>query len=89
MTCYSKTDKDGKRIFLCGDLGPKCNNSACNWTAEFQCDFPIAKGKTCDRYLCEDHAYQVGPDKHYCASHYNQHMKARCKGDNVAPFKTV
>ena len=33
------------------------------------CDWPIAKGKTCDRGICEECAPPVAPDLHYCKAH--------------------
>lgn len=32
------------------------------------CDWPV-DGGTCDAPLCEEHAHQVGPDRHYCRAH--------------------
>lgn len=66
MPCYIKDGKDG-RMFICGDLGPHCDE--CSWAADFLCDFPVGEGKTCDRNLCDSHANEIGPDLHYCAAH--------------------
>ena len=32
------------------------------------CDFELESG-TCDAPLCEEHAHQVGPDRHLCPRH--------------------
>ena len=33
---------------------------SCGVLAEYQCDFPMGKGKTCDAHLCEKHAIPQG-----------------------------
>jgi len=44
--------------------------------------------------VCDDHAYEVAPDTHYCAPHYNEWMKFKNDGgvkavlENVVPYKT-
>lgn len=94
MPCYSKYEDEGN-MFICGELGPHCTSDNCNWFADSLCDYPVGKGKTCDRKLCDDHAYEVAPDIHYCASHYNEWAKFRTSGGvknelkNVVPFKQV
>lgn len=94
MPCYSKTDEKGT-IFLCGDLGPHCNSERCNWVADNLCDYPVGDNKTCDRVLCDDHAYLIAPDMHYCGAHYNEWKTFVDKGlvkkelENVVPFKGV
>lgn len=37
---------------------------------EFQCDWPLENGKTCDAWLCRSHAYVVGDDVHLCPAHF-------------------
>jgi hypothetical protein len=37
--------------------------------AAFQCDFPIAPGKTCDKYLCSDCKVSEGAGFDYCPEH--------------------
>ncbi len=41
----------------------------CRAISAFLCDFPAGGGRTCDRTLCEAHARQVGPNRHYCPEH--------------------
>jgi len=94
MPCYSKYEVDGN-TFLCGKLGKHCNASGCNWVSEYLCDYPIDDDKTCDRPLCDEHAYEVAPDLHYCAAHYNElekfkgHVYGINELKNVVPFKRV
>ena len=92
MPCYSKYTEGGN-MFMCGRLGPHCNASGCNWVSEYLCDYPVGEGKTCDRPLCTEHAYEVAPDTHYCAAHYNQWADFKNNGGvenelkNVVPYK--
>jgi len=66
MPGYSRRTADGP-IFLDGRLGPHC--SCCNWIGAFLCDWPIEGRKTCSAPICEGHAHEVGPDRHYCPAH--------------------
>jgi hypothetical protein len=92
MTCYSIV-KEGKHVgFLCGDFGPHCTE--CSQVGdEFLCDYPVGKGKTCDKGLCADHAHEVAPNVHYCPGHHAEFEKFRAEGgvkaelENVVPFK--
>lgn len=40
----------------------------CMAISSLLCDWPV-DGGTCDAPLCEEHATQVGPDRHYCRAH--------------------
>lgn len=40
----------------------------------FQCDWDAGNGKTCSVHLCHAHALQVGKNRHYCPSHFQQHQ---------------
>lgn len=51
---------------------PQCQEPGCTRPGERQCDFPIGKGKTCDRYLCTGHAVPQGPNRDYCPGHPGQ-----------------
>ena len=46
----------GNRIFYCGKGIEPCQE--CFSPADYQCDFPIGDGKTCDFYLCEKEQYR-------------------------------
>jgi len=48
----------------------------CMAISGFLCDWPTAKGRTCDRALCDAHAMPVGKNKHYCPEHFAQHKDA-------------
>jgi len=91
MTCYMKPVLGGS-IFFCGDLGPHCADHRCNWLPDNLCDYPVGPGKTCDRPICADHSYEIGPDIHYCASHYKAWEKFVADGgvkkvlENVLPY---
>jgi len=82
-------------MFFCGRFGQHCNVTDCGWVSDYLCDYPIGEGKTCDRTLCTDHAYEVAPDIHYCGAHYNERAKFRTNGgvkkelENVVPYKRV
>ncbi len=74
--CYS-VNTGGVRAIVCGSLGEPCHE--CRSVGGFLCDYPVQHpfktggkgkaGKTCDRSMCEAHAHQVGPNKHYCRQH--------------------
>lgn len=56
------------------------DGSRCGWISGFQCDWKIGGGKTCDRWICEAHAQEVGQDKHLCPEHqaaYREWQAAR------------
>ncbi len=42
---------------------------ACTLAGGFQCDWKMGGAKTCDRYICPDHAKEVAKDKHLCPEH--------------------
>lgn len=41
----------------------------CGGAATLQCDWKVAKGLTCDAWICPGCAQEVGPDKHLCPKH--------------------
>lgn len=90
MGCYIVPCEDGK-MFMCGDLGPHCAD--CNDVGENLCDFPVGRGKTCDRSICEIHSHEIGPNLHYCDTHFQEWVSFRNSGGvkkelkNVVPFK--
>lgn len=93
MPCYTFTDKNGDRVFLCGDLGPHCSAEKCADVGTFLCDFPVSGNRTCDLPLCASHAYEVAPNMHYCPAHLILWKEFRESGgvkrelENVEPFK--
>jgi hypothetical protein len=60
-----------------GGMAIVCSRSRrtprCRWCTTtpgtFQCDWKLGKGKTCDKYICAQHAQEVAPDKHLCPEH--------------------
>ena len=41
----------------------------CGRRATKQCDFRVAKGGTCDKWLCAGCAVPQGPNRDYCPDH--------------------
>lgn len=52
---------------------------ACHLSGSLQCDWKVGKSKTCDAYICPDHALEVAPNKHVCPAHREEYeaWKAR------------
>lgn len=90
--CHGKKGEVGSKIFICGDLGPHCSD--CSGFGDFLCDYPVGNGLTCDRAICVDHANEIGPDLHYCATHYKMWLDFKRRGGvddalkNVIAFKS-
>jgi hypothetical protein len=57
---------DGAVGLICGNFGKPCH---CGAVADFECDYPIGGGRTCDARLCADHAVVVGKNRHLCQTH--------------------
>jgi hypothetical protein len=74
MTCEIVTLPGGGRAIVrySGRRLPRCEMPGCRRPAERQCDYPIAAGKTCDRYLCRDHAVRQGRNRDFCPDHPGQ-----------------
>ena len=70
MKCERLHDpKTGELIaIVCGRRvrKPRC---ACGAIAHLQCDWKLAAGKTCDAWICDACAQEVGPNKHLCPEH--------------------
>jgi len=66
---------DGKRGFMCGDLGPRCLD--CGNVSDALCDFPVGRGKTCDRSICTTCSPDVQPDINYCRGHRDEWERFR------------
>lgn len=85
-------DKDGSAVgFICGDLGEPCAD--CGAVAQHLCDYPVGRGKTCDRNLCEFDGVEIAPDIHYCRPHFKMWEEFRDSGGvtrtlgNVTPYR--
>ncbi|MGH6879478.1 hypothetical protein [Hypericibacter sp.] len=50
------------------------DKTACQRMSAFLCDWPVGNGKTCDEPICATHAFEVGPDRHYCPRHTREHL---------------
>lgn len=46
-----------------------CRSRGCQADATCVCDYDLGGGRTCDLPICEAHAIEAGPDKHYCPRH--------------------
>lgn len=71
MGCQTLRIGDMTAIVCGGRRTPKCkakraDGSTCGGAGTLQCDWKITKTRTCDRYICADHAEEVGPEKHLC-----------------------
>ena len=51
-----------RRLYCTGDHGIRTRST-------HLCDWPIGDAKTCDMGMCEEHATEVGHDRHYCPVH--------------------
>jgi len=70
----------------CGARRP--DGTVCGWMAGYQCDWktgaPYPNGEpepTCDRHLCEAHAFEIDTDKHLCQEHveaYRAWLREQC-----------
>lgn len=81
MSCETIKTPGGGFAIVCsrGRRHPRCR--WCTHTpGAFQCDWKIAKGTTCDKHICAEHAQEVAPDKHLCPEHqkaYKEWLAAR------------
>jgi hypothetical protein len=57
--CCAPIELEGKRV-------------RCMGISQYLCDWPVDGGKTCDAPLCEEHATQIGPDRHLCPRHASE-----------------
>lgn len=53
----------------CARIELNGTKQSCMAISSVLCDFPLESGGTCDAPLCEEHAHQVGPDRHLCPIH--------------------
>jgi hypothetical protein len=87
----SKANIGDVSVILCGDFGAHCSD--CGAVSDNLCDYPVGKGKTCDRKICDDHSKRVGLDIHYCPTHAKHWNKFRRSGGvememkNIVPFE--
>ena len=41
----------------------------CAGLTEYQCDWKVGDGHTCDKFICPAHALEVASGKHLCPEH--------------------
>lgn len=58
------------QMFVCGDI--KIEACACGHAADFLCDYPIGRGKTCDLALCGCCREAIGKERDLCRIHAAQ-----------------
>ena len=58
-------------FFMCGDI-EICTH--CGGMAEFLCDEPMGKNKTCDAHLCYECTASIGSDLDLCKVHALRHI---------------
>lgn len=76
-------DIDG---FLCASDIKKTDLCwACGYIADLLCDYPMGRGKTCDLALCDEHAREIGQDRHLCLIHFAEFQK-RALTDQIRPW---
>ena len=71
MNCSRIPMPGGGFAIVCGTRGRRaqpCGHCA-KAPGAFQCDWKVGYRTTCDRYVCAEHAFQAGPDKHLCPIH--------------------
>lgn len=60
----------GGDVFICGDINVDlCGFGECEYAAEYLCDWPVGKGKTCDLPICRNHACEQRKGIHFCPVH--------------------
>lgn len=59
----------------CGRISLAGIDTRCMAISQYLCDAELSDGKTCDAPLCDQHAKQVGKDRHLCPRHAAEHAK--------------
>lgn len=76
-------------VFMCGPGAEKmfarCVVPGCPYLSELLCDYPMGRGKTCDLALCEDHAREIGEDRHLCPIHFAEWVE-KTRGARLNPW---
>lgn len=60
--------------------GKRPDGTICGQISGYQCDWKMGEGKTCDQWICSDHAREVGDNKHLCPDHqeaYDEWLAAK------------
>lgn len=65
---YAEVIDPGGPMFMCGHRAAEefvlCIEPGCQHLSDLLCDYPMGRGKTCDLALCDDHAREIGEDRH-------------------------
>lgn len=69
MKCAHLKLPGGGTAIVCSRGGRPRRCFTCDLAGGFQCDWKVSPTKTCDRYICPDHAQLVAPEKHLCPEH--------------------
>lgn len=71
MTCETMRLPDGTTAIVCSRRRrrPRCSLLGCDRPGEFQCDAPVGKGRTCDRWVCRAHRKAIAPEVDLCPRH--------------------
>jgi hypothetical protein len=73
MPCETITDNQGHvTMILCGRRRRQPCKFCHERPVEKLCDFPVAKGKTCDAGMCAVCATSIAHEVDYCLTHKNQ-----------------
>jgi len=75
MPCERVTLPGGSMAIICtrgrSRVAKVCQATAeCHGSGTKLCDWPTAKGKTCDLRSCQEHAHNVGHEVDYCPAHW-------------------
>jgi hypothetical protein len=77
-------EPDNSPMIMCGDGMEPSDVCACAHFADYLCDWPVGRGKTCDIVMCDCCGTKVGDDKHLCAIHLALFDKDKPGSRNVA-----
>jgi len=71
VSCDNVKLQDGGMAIVCtrGRSQRRYRCCACTLAGGYQCDWKTGPTKTCDAYICPEHALEVAPGKHICPAH--------------------
>lgn len=52
-------------------------------------DYPVENDQTCDRPICPTHSNKIGPNLHYCQTHYQMWLEFKAAGGVNARLHNV
>ena len=81
MPCQFFRSSDGELVgVICSRGHKQARCYICGKPANSLCDYPIGKGKTCDKPMCSHCKTTIGYDLDVCREHNNQADIAKTKG---------